>query len=83
MRTPGCLPDRKAALDEVAAQFVSCPISTYCDELVDDETTKWNVDLVRARSCVQHGYFFIKYSVAKKKIVVEWIFDRYLEDRTT
>lgn len=76
LRPPGSRAFPQEALDEAAAQFVKCP--TCGKELDNDPKAHWDLRVVRARSCDEHGFFFIKWSPVTKSIAVTWVFDTYL-----
>jgi hypothetical protein len=80
MRIPGARTDRQEALDEVAAELNSCPVCEGYLSLTDDSESNWDTRVVRVRSCVVHGYFFIKYWPTTKRFSVEWILNKYMPD---
>lgn len=78
MRTPGFLAEPTAALDEAVEQLKSCPV---CHEELKPTIMVRNRNVLwRARECSTHGWFVVKWFAGQKRVSVEWIFDRYLDD---
>jgi hypothetical protein len=71
MRKPGFKKFPIDALRETDAEIRSCPVCA--SELKQGPR-------VTQRSCEQHGTFTIRWSTAKKRIIVMWDFYMYLPD---
>jgi uncharacterized C2H2 Zn-finger protein len=71
MRKPGHKASPVLALREAKEQFKNCPV---CADAIEEHKDPARV------VCKRHGYFTIRWSIAKKKVVVTWNFRLYLED---